>query len=111
MANYPTTLKTTEEMVEDIRDGRQIDATADGMARIRKLYNDRRSFTIRHPWMSPALKSTLDAFYAANSAASFYFVNPIDAATYTVAFAAAPAWTKMNGGRFYRATVKLIQVA
>ena len=111
MASWPSTLKTDESFVEEIRDGRQIDQTADGLARVRKLHADRRGFTVNFPALTSTQKSTLDTFYGTNVTGSFYFTNPIDGATYTVAFSAAPMYRKANGGRFYPCSVKLVQTA
>lgn len=111
MANYPTTLKTNEALVEEIKDGRVVDQSGDGLARVRKLHADRRGFVIQHPPLTAALKAVLDAFYAANTTGTFYFVNPHDGVTYTVAFSAAPQIRKANGGLYYMATVKLVQIA
>lgn len=113
MANYPltSTIKTTEGTEEAVRDGRQIDATADGLSRVRKLFADRRDFTVVHQPMSATAVATLRTFYAANISGTFYFINPIDGVTYTVAFGSALKVKKLNGGVAYIVSVRLVQVA
>lgn len=113
MANYPlsSTIKTTEDARHKVSDGRQVDNTADGLWRVRKLYDDRRAFTVAHQPLSLAAYTTLDAFYEANKTGTFYYVDPIKGTTYTVAFAAGLEVKKLNGGVAYMVTAYLVQVA
>ena len=110
MAAYPTTLPIAESFSDPARDGRQIDVTADGLARIRKLHDDRREFVLTHPVLNATVQATLMAHYAANLASSFTYTDP-DGVAYTVAYAGRPTPKWHNGNRVKTYTVRLTQTA
>lgn len=110
MAAYPTSLPIAENFGDPARDGRQVDVTADGLARIRKLHDDRYEFVLTHPVLNATQVAALEAHYAAHLAASFAFTSPRDAVSYTVGYAARPTYKLHLGGR-KTATVRLTQTA
>lgn len=70
---------------------RYLDRASNGSVRARVFATvAKRTFEFEHQYLTDAQKATLDAFYAANLAASFTFVWPGDGVTYTCIFASEP---------------------
>ena len=107
MSAYPS-LPISEGYEQTWIDGRVIDRSADGLARIRKLHPDRAQFTLQHPALSTADATTLESHYSTNSALTFSFTTPRDGVTYTVAYSARPTFRLLFGGR-KTYTVRLTQ--
>lgn len=111
MADYPD-LPIAQNFTETVRDGRQVDQTADGLARVRKLHADRREFMVTHACLSLADYDTWKTFYDANLTGSFNFTTPTPATTYVVAFAGPPSVRReMTVPRRVTVTVRLAQVS
>lgn len=111
MADYPA-LAIAPNFTETIRDGRQVDQSADGLARVRKLHADRRDFMVTHQFLSLADFATWQTFYAANSGGTFNFTTPVDAVTYACAFSGPPQIRReLTYPRRVTVTVKLSQVS
>lgn len=98
MADYPS-VAIFEGFRQTASDGRQVDAAADGLARIRILFAaDRMEFIVPHALPSASDLSTLRSFYATYRASSFNFTSPQDGVTYVVGFIAPYDYTFMGGG-------------
>jgi hypothetical protein len=94
-----------------INDGRTVDTAADGLSRIRKLHNDRvAEMTFDHLALLPADVATFASYYSTNSTLTFSFTSRADGNSYTVAFAAAPIYRPIYGGRV-TISVRLTQAA
>lgn len=93
MATYPTLNLDGKNSAMTLRDGREVDTTGDGFGRVRKLYDDRADFVLKHPQLTAADVATFNAFYAANGGVAFDFLWPLDGITYSVRFG-APAFKK-----------------
>jgi hypothetical protein len=100
MATYPvlpTKLGVSPRPIKSTK----IDRSEDGTARARVFYSStRHTIPVNHPVLDSAQKSTLDAFYAANSTAQFDYVSPNDGLTYVCLFASAPRYTRRKGDRW-----------
>ena len=91
------------------RDGGITSARAtNGALRIRRLYSaDKRSFAAVH-WLSDTQVTDLEDHYAAHKTVSFSLTWPHDGASYTVVYASAPQYKRMDGFRV--ATVLFLEV-
>lgn len=67
-----------------IDDGRRVDRSGDGMARVLKLHDDVRSFKVPHPRLSSAQFATLKAFKEAHEFDPFNFFWPKTGETFLV---------------------------
>lgn len=86
MSAYPT-LPIGLNSRRVLRDGRQEDAGADGVVRVRKLHADKYDFEIIHPALNASQLATLQVFYTDNAtAASIDLLWPEDGLTYAVRF-------------------------
>lgn len=110
MSAYPS-LPFNEDFNAIPRDGRMVDDAADGLARVRKLHNDRWEFQFTHKALNPTQSALLDAHYTSNANASFDFTSPHDSATYTVAYVSRPVPKLFNGLALKSYTVRLRQTA
>lgn len=107
MAAYPSLLTLRESAIE-VEGGFDPARATNGSLRVRRLYdNDKASFEVRH-LLTPAEKTTLDTFYAAERLADVTYTWPADRSTYTVRFVAAPQYRRV--GNHWEATVRLAEV-
>lgn len=68
------------------------------------------NFSLKFKSMLIADKTTLQAFFSANSGSSFDWLNPTDAVTYTVRFAEDSLSFRHMGAGYYETTIELEQV-
>ena len=94
MAAYPT-LPYSETSRVAMSSGHEPKRATNGTLKVRRLHNqDRATFVLDHE-LTPAQKTTLDAFYVANKDIDLTYTWPATGASYTVRFTAAPqyVWT------------------
>lgn len=109
MAAYPT-LPTTYGSDPEAVTKLAIDRAEDGTGRARALHStDKRRWQVKHPLLTSAQKTTLDAHYSANRLNAFDYACPAAGATFSVLYAQAPRYEIQPGG-WYTATVDLEQV-
>ncbi len=107
MATYPT-LPTEFGGDPTPESGLQIDRAEDGTARARAYGGDRMKITIRHPWLTSAQKSTLDAFYSSNRLIPFDYTSVHDGVTRSCLFASGPKY-KREFGDYWTASVEMVE--
>ena len=107
MAAYPT-ISMQRDGTDAQREAGIAPARAtNGLLKVRRLYSaDKANFTATH-WVSDAQRATLAAHYAAHRTVSFAMTWPDDGLTYTVVYAGAPQYARMDG--FSVATVPLVE--
>lgn len=109
MATYPT-LPTRAGGDPQPIDSIEIDRAGDGSARGRSLYSsDKARFSLEHPWLTAAQKSTLSAFYTANRLIPFNYISGMSGATHSCLFSKPPAYTYQRGG-YWTAKVEMEEV-
>lgn len=106
MATYPT-LPTRAGGDPQPIGGIEIDRAEDGTARGRSFYSsDKAKFSLEHPWLTAAQKTTLDNFYSANRLLAFDYASGMSGATHSCLFSRPPAYIYQRGG-YWTAKVEM----